>query len=54
MFTLPILMSINGIRRFRAGLVGLVAIELVLLMDMINSFLYFNTIPTVSGTFCLE
>ena len=48
-FILPILMSVNGIRRFRAGLVGLVAIETMLLMDMINSFLYFNTIPTVSG-----
>lgn len=50
-FILPILMSVNGIRRFRAGLVGLVAIETMLLMDMINSFLYFNTIPTVSGGF---
>ncbi|KFM23708.1 hypothetical protein F751_0922 [Auxenochlorella protothecoides] len=46
---LPILMTINGIRRFRAGLIGLVAVELMLLMDLINSFLYFNTIPTVSG-----
>lgn len=46
---LPILVAINGVARFRAGLIGIISVEIMLLMDLINSFLYFNTIPTVSG-----
>lgn len=45
----PLLLGLRGLSHFRVGIASLVAIQIMLLMDMANSFLYFNNIPTITG-----
>eukprot|EP00887_Chlorella_sp_A99_P005041 scaffold4.g5041.t1 len=46
----PIVLAAGHLRFFRAGMVGLWAPLLVLLMDTANTYLYFNGLSSVSGT----
>lgn len=48
----PVLLGTDSLKHFRGGLMAFVAIEIMLLMDMTNSFLYFNSVPTIRGPQC--
>lgn len=48
---LAIMLIANSVYLFRGGLIALVAINIMLMIETANSFLYYNNVTTLSGSF---